>query len=82
MNPEDVPLPDWTGALCAGCDPDLWFPVKGGSGIEAKRICWRCPIQQQCLNYALDNYEKFGVWGGATERERRAMRRHLRVVPS
>ena len=62
---------------CVGLDPDLWFPGKGHGGPhngEARAACRRCPVQVQCLNYALDNGEKYGMWGGATEKERRGMR--------
>lgn len=62
-------------ALCAQSDPDAFFPEKGGSVAEAKRVCAPCPVQAACLDYALRNDERFGVWGETSERERRAMRR-------
>ncbi|MQA17403.1 MAG: WhiB family transcriptional regulator [Pseudonocardiaceae bacterium] len=58
-------------ALCAQVDPELWFPEKGGSTGSAKRICRGCPVQDACLEYALAHDERFGVWGGLSERERR-----------
>lgn len=61
-------------ALCAQSDPEAFFPDKGGSAAEAKRVCARCPVQAACLDYALRNDERFGVWGGMSERERRRMR--------
>lgn len=70
-----IDRPPWMAdALCAETDPDAFFPDKGGSSVEAKRVCARCPVQQECLEYALTHDERFGVWGGASERERRRMR--------
>ena len=62
-------------ALCAQTDPELFFPEKGGSGREAKLICARCDVRPECLAYALDHDERFGVWGGLTEMERRKLRK-------
>lgn len=62
-------------ALCAQTDPDSFFPEKGGSVREARRICLRCPVRAECLDYALAHDERFGVWGGYSERERRALKR-------
>lgn len=65
-------VPDWyEHALCAGTDPDAFFPEKGGSTREAKAICRGCPVRTQCLLFSLDNAERFGIWGGTSERERR-----------
>ncbi|MGH3500941.1 MAG: WhiB family transcriptional regulator [Nocardioidaceae bacterium] len=61
-------------ALCAQTDPEVFFPDKGQSAKQAKRVCARCPVQQPCLAYALDRPELQGVWGGLTERERRQLR--------
>lgn len=61
-------------------DPDLFFPI-GISGLtlaqvdEAKAVCHRCPVMEQCLNWALYGGHVEGIWGGTTESERRAMRR-------
>jgi WhiB family redox-sensing transcriptional regulator len=60
-------------ALCAQTDPESFFPEKGGSTREAKRVCDACPVRVQCLDYALENQERFGIWGGLSERERRRM---------
>jgi WhiB family redox-sensing transcriptional regulator len=67
----------WMRGLCAQADPDEWFPEKGGTTRHAKRICHRCPVRAECLDYAIDNSERFGVWGGlsAEEREHEAARR-------
>lgn len=62
-------------AACLGVDPDLFFPDRGKTTIDAKRVCFECPVRGECLEYALDNVERFGIWGGTSERERRKIRR-------
>lgn len=62
-------------ALCAQTDPEAFFPEKGGSTREAKRVCQVCTVRAECLDYALANDERFGIWGGMSERERRRLRR-------
>ena len=62
-------------ALCAETDPEAFFPEKGGSTREAKKICTGCEVRTECLEYALANDERFGIWGGLSERERRRLRR-------
>lgn len=62
-------------ALCAQTDPEAFFPEKGGSTREAKKICQQCEVSAQCLEYALQNDERFGIWGGLSERERRRLKR-------
>jgi WhiB family redox-sensing transcriptional regulator len=62
-------------ANCLGVDPDLFFPERGASTREAKSVCRGCEVQGDCLEYALSNGEKFGIWGGLSERERRRVRR-------
>lgn len=64
-----------TDALCAQTDPEAFFPEKGGSTRDAKKICTTCEVRAQCLEYALQNDERFGIWGGLSERERRKLRR-------
>jgi WhiB family redox-sensing transcriptional regulator len=59
--------------LCAEVDPEAFFPEKGGSTRQAKELCARCEVRAECLLLALERHEKFGVWGGTTERERRKM---------
>src|SRR5689334_4311236 len=67
---------DWQErALCAQTDPEAFFPEKGGSTREAKRICSGCEVRAECLEYALAHDERFGIWGGLSERERRRLRR-------
>jgi WhiB family redox-sensing transcriptional regulator len=66
--------PEWQQrALCAQTDPEAFFPDTGGSPREAKRTCARCEVKAECLDYALDHDERFGVWGGLSERERREL---------
>ncbi|WP_081815123.1 WhiB family transcriptional regulator [Leifsonia aquatica] len=72
---EDNPLAWQTDALCAQTDPEAFFPEKGGSTRDAKRICTSCEVRSQCLEYALANDERFGIWGGLSERERRKLRK-------
>lgn len=62
-------------ANCLGVDPDLFFPERGASTREAKEVCRGCVVRDECLEYALANGEKFGIWGGLSERERRRVRR-------
>ena len=62
-------------ANCMGVDPDLFFPERGASTREAKEVCRGCVVRIDCLEYALDNAETFGIWGGMSERERRRLRR-------
>lgn len=62
-------------ALCAQTDPEAFFPEKGGSTREAKRVCHGCTVKTECLEYALANDERFGIWGGLSERERRKLKR-------
>ncbi len=62
-------------ALCAQTDPEAFFPEKGGSTREAKRICTGCEVRAECLEYALAHDERFGIWGGLSERERRRHKR-------
>lgn len=64
-------------ALCAQTDPEAFFPEKGGSTREAKRICQGCEVKAECLEYALHNDERFGIWGGLSERERRRLKRGI-----
>lgn len=67
---------DWQAqGLCAQTDPDAFFPEKGGSARGAKRICSGCEVRAECLEYALARDERFGIWGGLSERERRRLKR-------
>lgn len=80
---EVVPDTSWADqANCRGHDPNLWFPNGGSTWEERKQIrlaldtCRQCPVKGPCLDYAL-RYEREGIWGGRTQREREALRRHL-----
>ncbi|MDP9497993.1 MAG: WhiB family transcriptional regulator [Actinomycetota bacterium] len=72
---DDTPLAWQEEALCAQTDPEAFFPEKGGSTREAKRICVGCTVKAECLEYALAHDERFGIWGGLSERERRRLKR-------
>lgn len=67
---------DWKlQGLCNQADPEAWFPDKGGANAEVKKICGRCPVRLACLQYALDTKQAWGVWGGLSEFERKALRK-------
>jgi WhiB family redox-sensing transcriptional regulator len=60
-------------AACARTEPEAFFPEKGGSTREAKRVCAACEVREECLSYALQHNERFGIWGGLSDRERRPL---------
>jgi WhiB family redox-sensing transcriptional regulator len=73
---------EWTArAACRDSDPDALF-VQGAAQNRAKAICMGCAVRTECLADALDNRIEFGVWGGMTERERRALLRRRSQVTS
>lgn len=75
-NPFGIPDEPWVAdGLCSQVDADMFFPEKGGSTKEAKSICARCEVREECLSYAMANDERFGIWGGYSERERRKLKR-------
>jgi len=63
--------------LCAQTDPEEFFPDKGGTSRIAKSVCARCPVAAECLDYALKHGERYGIWGGLSERERRKVAKAL-----
>ena len=65
-------------AACRGIDPDIFFPITDEDAEPAKAICNACPVREACLEFALAAREREGVWGGATERERRRIIRQRR----
>lgn len=71
-----------TRARCRGIDPDLFFPGRDDivEAELAKAVCIGCPVRDECLEYALDNGIREGVWGGVGERSRRLMRRRRRLA--
>lgn len=70
---EHSATPAWMNdGVCASVDPDLWYP-ETGVFAHAKRVCNGCPVKAECLEYALDNSERWGIWGGTSEHERRAL---------
>jgi WhiB family transcriptional regulator, redox-sensing transcriptional regulator len=76
---------DWREAgACLSADPDLFFPIAvgalaAGDSVGALHVCARCPVRQQCLDFALRTNETHGIWGGTTPEERiRARRRNKR----
>ena len=73
---------EWaTRGACRTSDPDALF-VQGAAQNRAKAVCMGCPVRTECLADALDNEIEFGVWGGMTERERRALLRRRPNVQS
>lgn len=68
-----IPTPWAEEALCAETDPEMFFPEKGGSTKEAKAVCGACLVRAECLDYALETGQRFGIWGGCSERERRRL---------
>jgi WhiB family transcriptional regulator, redox-sensing transcriptional regulator len=75
VDDEEEALSWQSDSLCAQTDPEAFFPEKGGSTREAKKICGSCEVRNRCLEYALENDERFGIWGGLSERERRKLRK-------
>lgn len=67
---------DWqSDARCNDADPEIFFPERGGSSKAARAVCSQCDVRAECLEYALNNKEQFGIWGGTSERERRRLRK-------
>jgi WhiB family redox-sensing transcriptional regulator len=67
-------------ALCAQADPEAFFPEKGESTAPAKRVCAACEVRADCLQEALDRGERFGVWGGCSQGERRVLARKAKAM--
>jgi WhiB family transcriptional regulator, redox-sensing transcriptional regulator len=74
---------DWTDqARCRGVDPEQFF-VRGATASRAAiKVCTRCPVKDECLRYAIEQGIDFGVWGGLTERQRRAYQRKVLAAAS
>ena len=70
-----LPSPEWTRrALCAEVDPNIFFPEIGENVSVVKKICKACDVREECLKFSLDNDERFGIWGGLSEINRRKLR--------
>ncbi len=67
-------------ANCKGANADLFFPERGASTRSAKAICRECRVRADCLEFAIQTGEKFGIWGGMSERERRRVRRERQIA--
>lgn len=67
-------------ANCRGADQDLFFPERGASTRKAKAICAACTVREDCLEFAITHGERFGIWGGLSERERRKIRRQRALI--
>lgn len=81
MNSPNLPVPPaWMAeGVCAQTDPDAFFPEKGVPANAAKAVCADCPVREMCLQYALENDERYGIWGGMSEHQRRKLRKGRRV---
>lgn len=78
--PREQGDPSWKAfANCRGTDTEAFFPEVGHSADMAKRVCGRCIVADDCLEWALVNDERFGVWGGLSERQRASLVRHRPV---
>ena len=67
-------------ANCKGANANLFFPERGASTRTAKGICRECQVRGACLEFAITTGEKFGIWGGLSERERRRIRRERQIA--
>ena len=81
------PSRDWIKqANCLGIDTNLFYPDRHeeSTGIDARAVCAQCVVREECLSYALQTGERFGIWGGTSERQRKKMRRadyrHERIL--
>lgn len=71
--------PPWSEkAACRGLDPQVFYPDPDDEALEAKAVCDQCTVREACLEHALSYREKEGIWGGATEKERRRIIRQRR----
>lgn len=69
-----------TQARCIDADPEVFFPPEGVNIREARAICATCPVQEQCLEYAIVNKIEFGVWGGMSVHQRERLARRMKVA--
>jgi WhiB family transcriptional regulator, redox-sensing transcriptional regulator len=64
--------------VCPQVDPEIFFPPKGDPGTEARQICAGCPVRRECLAYAIEADDEFGIWGGLDRDEQRNLKRRMR----
>jgi WhiB family redox-sensing transcriptional regulator len=69
------------GGNCAGVDPEIFFPHRGDSADLARAVCRGCPVASECLSYAIDTDQRFGIWGGLTPAQRRRLVRRHDLTP-
>lgn len=67
-------------ARCKGRNSAVFYPQRGVPTASARALCKECPVKAECLSYALENDERFGIWGGLSERERRKLQRERRRI--
>ena len=73
--------PAWQArAACRGMNPEIFYPSRGQLLNDARAVCARCPVRDECREWALDRVERFGIWGGLSEHDRRGLRRQRRAA--
>src|SRR5699024_10302300 len=77
QEPDEAELTWHERAMCAENDPEEFFPEGGGATREERRACVACEVRAECLEYAWENDERFGIWGGLVDRERRKLKRRV-----
>lgn len=82
LNDLEVLMPHLPDGLCAETDPEAFYPEKGGSTRHAKAVCLECPIQTECLEWAIEHGERYGIWGGTSEHERRKIIAARGITPN
>lgn len=65
-------------AACKDTDTSVFYQPQGNHADEAKKICAKCPVRKECLDYAIHNCERFGIWGGLSTNERKQYKRDQR----
>jgi WhiB family redox-sensing transcriptional regulator len=76
-----MPNRDWVAkANCLGIETSLFYPDRGSEKAhDAKNVCYGCAVREECLSYALKIGERYGIWGGTSERQRKKIRRSTRL---
>lgn len=79
----ELPPSDWARlGACTGLDPAMFFPERGEPTGPAKAVCADCTVTSECLQWALDTSQKFGIWGGRSEKERRRLKVESAEIPA